>query len=146
MSCPEIEKIGQEELEDAVREHLASCAPCREKRERLARLLAFPATAEPPAFVLPRLLAKIEAPVAPKVPRPMVAQPMARTASHARRRLVAAVFACALVGSTLVAVLAGGEARAKERRLESVVVESEWRALGYTSEAAFMAESPGGVK
>jgi predicted anti-sigma-YlaC factor YlaD len=139
MNCPDIEKIAPDELDEPVRAHLLTCAPCRERREKLARLLAFPAAEAPPADVLPRLLARIDEKIAREVARP------ARFAGQ--RRFVAAVFAFALIGSSLVLVLSDGDTRARERRLETLVVESEWRALGYASEREFHADSDhGGTK
>src|SRR5271155_1417996 len=135
MSCPEIQKIAQDEPDEATAAHLAACASCRERREKLSRLLAFPASAEPPPFVLPQLLAKIDASLL-ALPRTHVARPARFSGS---RRLVAAVFGAALLGSTLLVLTSHTQAEAKEKRLETVVVESEWRGLGYSSEADFRA-------
>jgi len=135
MKCPDVDRIAADELDEPVRAHLSECAPCRERRDKLARLLAFPAMAPPPPDVLPRLLARIDEKIAREVARP------ARPAGS--RRLVAAVFAFALIGGSLVFMLSEGETRAKERNLESLVVESEWRALGFASESDLRA---GGVK
>lgn len=136
MSCPEVAKIAQDELEEPVRAHLAECAPCRERRQKLESLLAFPAMAVPPPDVLPRLLAKIDEQVAREVARP-------KRAGGGKRGLVAAVFAFALIGSSFVFMIADPEARAKEQRLETLVVESEWRGLGYANEGEFLADARG---
>ncbi|MEZ0229697.1 MAG: hypothetical protein ACAI25_13795 [Planctomycetota bacterium] len=140
MSCPDIEKIAQDELDEPTRAHLAECAPCRERLAKLEKLLAFPAMAVPPPDVLPRLLAKIDEQVA----REVAARP--RRGGGGQRRIVAAAVMFAVIGASLVLMLGDGETRAKERRLEAVVVESEWRALGYANEREFLADAPGGVK
>jgi hypothetical protein len=140
MSCPEIDKLAQEP-DEATRVHLESCAPCRERRAKLARLLDFPAAAEPPPFVLPKLLAQIDVSVARGLaPAREVARPVRVPTT---RRLAAAVFAALAVGSTFIIVTSRNEVQAKEQRLENVVSESEWRALGYATEAEFRADGGG---
>ncbi len=137
MSCPEIEKIAQDEVDEPTKAHLAECAPCRERLAKLEKLLAFPAMAPPPPDVLPRLLAKIDEQVA----REVAARPRR---VGGQRRFVAAAVMFAVVGASLVVMMGDSGERAKERRLESLVVESEWRGLGYASESEFLAD--GGVK
>src|SRR5581483_5255741 len=70
MKCPDVDRIAADELDEPVRAHLSECAPCRERRDKLARLLAFPAMAPPPPDVLPRLLARIDEKIAREVARP----------------------------------------------------------------------------
>ncbi len=140
MSCPEIEKLAQEP-DEGTRAHLESCAPCRERRDKLARLLDFPAVAEPPAFVLPKLLAQIDVSVARGLaPARDFARPVRVPTT---RRLAAAVFVAFAVGSSFIIITSRNEVQAKEQRLENVVSESEWRALGYASEAEFRADGGG---
>jgi hypothetical protein len=144
MNCPEIEKIATEslgELDEPTRAHIAACPRCLERRDKLARLLAFPAAEPPPPDVHPRVLARLDDRVAREVARP--ARPVRR------RALVAAVFAFALVGSFGVFALTSSEARAREQRLDAIVVESECLAFGCANETELHttpSQTTGGTK
>jgi hypothetical protein len=147
MSCPEIGTIALPELDPETQAHVDSCASCREKRARLDRLLTLPAEADPPKDVLPRLLAQIDAQMA----RDAEGVPMLRVGEAARparvpqtRRIAAAIFATAVVGASVFAALSRSELTERERRLQTIVLESEWRALGYSSEQQFLADVGGG--
>ena len=117
MSCPEIEKIAQDEPDEATRAHLAECAACRERLVKLERVLAFPAMTPPPPDVLPKLLAKIDDQIAREISRPK--------RINGSRRALAAALVFAAIGSSLVLMLGDHETRAKEHRLTTLVTESE---------------------
>ncbi|HZV00296.1 MAG TPA: hypothetical protein VFF73_26495 [Planctomycetota bacterium] len=136
MSCPEIGKVALPELDPETQAHVDSCTSCREKRARLDRLLTLPAEAVPPKEVLPKLLAQIDAQIAREAARP-VRVPQTR-------RIAAAIFAMAVVGASVFAALSRSELNEREQRLQTIVLESEWRALGYSSEQQFLADVGGG--